>query len=99
MAVAFTGLGVRLWVGPEHYAASADFYRDKLGLKCAWRGPDASTFELPFGPTIVLEQFDPARDDEGHGDPSGRLTGLTLRVPDIAAAYAALKADGVMFMG
>jgi len=99
MPVAFTGLGMRLWVRPENYEASADFYRDKLGLTCTWRGPDASTFELPFGPTIVLETFDPAKDDEGHGDLSGRMTGLSLRVVDIAAAYETLRADGVSFMG
>jgi catechol 2,3-dioxygenase-like lactoylglutathione lyase family enzyme len=92
----FNGLGVRLWALPAQFAQTADFYRDVLALKCSWRD-DArrvATFELGFGPTLVLE-------GSGDGDRellAGRVTGLCLGVADVAASCAALHAKGVEFL-
>ena len=49
--VVFNDLGVRVWVLPEHFAATADFYEGQLALKCSWRDDvrRVATFELGYG--------------------------------------------------
>ena len=96
MDVVFNGLGVRLWAHPDAFAATADFYRDVLGLKCSWRDDDrhVATYELGYGPTLVLE-------GSGEGDRdklAGRITGICLGVADVAASFQALRARGVEFL-
>jgi len=96
MDAPFIGLGLRIWVLPDEFAATADFYGDALGLTCAWRD-DASrvaTYELGFGPTVVIEGFEPRA---GRERLFGRETGISLEVADIQAAYTILSARGVAF--
>jgi catechol 2,3-dioxygenase-like lactoylglutathione lyase family enzyme len=96
MNVIFNGLGVRLWALPDQFAATADFYRDVLGLKCSWRDDvrHVATYELGYGPTLVLEGS-----GEGDGDKlAGRITGICLGVGDVTASYQALMDRGVEFL-
>jgi catechol 2,3-dioxygenase-like lactoylglutathione lyase family enzyme len=83
-------------VTPEDFDATADFYGDALGLKCAWRSAEAgiATYEIGFGPTIVVERAEPA---PGRDARFGRFTGICLEVADIASAYLSLQARGVEF--
>ena len=100
--VTFNGFGMRIWVLAEHFNASADFYGETLGIRCSWRSEEQriATFELGFGPTIVLEVADPnEREAQGLSQIHARVTGMTLDVADIASVYATLKARGVPFMG
>ncbi|HZZ88571.1 MAG TPA: VOC family protein, partial [Caulobacteraceae bacterium] len=96
--VAFNGLGLRLWVKPDDFAATADFYAEAMGLKCTWRSDEqgVATYELGFGPTVVVERAEPTPE---HAPLLGRFTGFSFEVPDITAAYAALQARGVPFQG
>ncbi len=96
MSVIFNGVGMRIWVEPAHFAATADFYGETMGLKCTWRSEEqgVATYELGFGPTIVVERAEPG---PGHEGLFHRFTGLSLEVADIEAAYAALSARGVVF--
>jgi catechol 2,3-dioxygenase-like lactoylglutathione lyase family enzyme len=98
VSVIFNGLGIRLWVKPEHFEATCDFYGDALALKCTWRSPEqgVATYELGFGPTIVVERADAEAVREAL---FGRFTGVSLEVADIEAAYQALTARGVEFEG
>jgi catechol 2,3-dioxygenase-like lactoylglutathione lyase family enzyme len=98
MSVNFNGLGMRLWVLQEHFDATCDFYGDALGLKCTWRSSDqgVATYEVGFGPTIVVERKAPA---PGRETLFGRFTGLSLEVADIEAAYQAMVDRGVPFDG
>lgn len=100
MTIVFNGLGVRNWVLREHFAASAEFYGQALGLKQTYRSdPEGvATFEIGFGPTLVLECADPA-EEPGRPPLHGRVSGLSLEVADIDAAYAEMTARGVPFMG
>jgi catechol 2,3-dioxygenase-like lactoylglutathione lyase family enzyme len=100
MSVTFNGLGIRIWVAPEHFTATADFYRDRLGLECSWRDDPrhVATYELGFGPTLVLEAADAASDKE-HGQLEGRVTGICLGVADVEASYRALQNRGLEFVG
>jgi catechol 2,3-dioxygenase-like lactoylglutathione lyase family enzyme len=98
MNVIFNGLGIRLWVTPEHFEATCDFYCEALELKCTWRSAEqgVATYEIGFGPTIVVERADAEARREAL---FGRFTGMSLEVADIAAAYEALTARGVPFNG
>jgi catechol 2,3-dioxygenase-like lactoylglutathione lyase family enzyme len=96
MSVVFNDLGTRIWVNPEHFAATADFYRDKFDLKCSWRDDVryVAIFELGFGPTLVLEGS-----DEGDRDKlAGRISGVCLGVADVEASYRMLRERGVEFL-
>jgi catechol 2,3-dioxygenase-like lactoylglutathione lyase family enzyme len=96
--VIFNGLGLRLWATPDDFAATADFYGEALGLKCTWRSDaqGVATYELGFGPTVVVERAEPTAE---HAPILRRFTGFSFEVPDIDAAYAALQAHGVPFQG
>ncbi len=98
MNIVFNGLGMRIWTPPEHFDAVADFYGETLGLKCTWRSEQTgvATFELGFGPTIVVERAERTPQREPL---FGRYTGLSLEVADIEAAYTTMKARGVSFDG
>jgi predicted enzyme related to lactoylglutathione lyase len=53
-----------------------------------------ATFDLGFGPTVVLE-------GSGDGDReklAARITGICLGVADVEASYRALKDRGVPFL-
>lgn len=99
MSVTFNGLGVRIWVKPDDFAAAADFYRDMLALKCSWRDDlhHVATYELGYGPTVVLEGVDPFPPEEGERL-AARVTGICLGVADVEESYRALMARGVEFL-
>lgn len=98
MSVIFNGLGLRIWVKPDDFPATADFYGEALGLTRTWRNEDegVAVYELGFGPTIVVERAEPGPGNEAI---FSRFTGFSLEVADIAAAHAALTARGVVFEG
>jgi catechol 2,3-dioxygenase-like lactoylglutathione lyase family enzyme len=69
------------------------FYAGTLGLEIETEGPDDMEFRV--GP-VTLDIFNPA----SQGQPfAPTLGGLSLRVPDVAAARSALEAKGVEFEG
>jgi catechol 2,3-dioxygenase-like lactoylglutathione lyase family enzyme len=99
MALDLFALGIRLWTAPEHYAATADFYRDALELTQSYRddAQGIATFELGFAPaTLVVERSERTPEREML---FGRFTGVVLHTPDIAAAYAQLTERGARFDG
>ena len=69
------------------------FYGEVLGLEIETEGPDDMEFRLG---QVTLDIFNPASQGQLFA-PS--LGGLALRVPDVAAARAALEAKGVQFEG
>ena len=69
------------------------FYAETLGLEIETEG--AHDMEFRAG-QVTLDVFDPS----SQGRPfAPTLGGLALRVPDVAAARAALEANGVEFDG
>jgi catechol 2,3-dioxygenase-like lactoylglutathione lyase family enzyme len=67
------------------------FYREVLGLQPSPHDPD----EFEAG-NVTLSVWAPALD----GEPLvANSAGIALRVPDVAAARAALEAEGVPFLG
>ncbi len=76
---------------------AVDFYRDKLGvtgIRTAEEFPDY--VELPTeGATIALVR--PAEGSAGEGQAGGRVTGLTLTVPNLRTLHEELLGKGVMF--
>ena len=70
-----------------------EFYVGTLGLEVETEGQ--SDMELRLG-QVTLDIFDPS----SQGQPfAPTLGGVALRVPDVAAARAALEAKGVEFVG
>jgi catechol 2,3-dioxygenase-like lactoylglutathione lyase family enzyme len=99
MALDFFALGIRLWTPPEHYAATADFYRDALALAQSYRddAQGIATFELGFAPaTLVVERSERTPEREML---FARFTGVVLHTPDVAAAHAQLTERGARFDG
>jgi catechol 2,3-dioxygenase-like lactoylglutathione lyase family enzyme len=96
MDLGITNLGIRIWTPPEHFAATADFYRDVLGLTCTWRGEDIAIYEFSFGPTLAVERIE--RTPE-HAPILARFTGAVLTIPDIEATHRELTGKGVPFDG
>ena len=69
------------------------FYAETLGLEIETEGPDDMEFRAG---QVTLDIFNPA----SQGQPfAPSPAGLALRVPDVAAARAALEAKGVEFLG
>ncbi|MFI5041875.1 MAG: VOC family protein [Acidimicrobiales bacterium] len=69
------------------------FYAETLGLELETEGADDMEFRAG---QVTLDIFNPA----SQGQPfAPSLGGLALRVPDVAAARAALEAKGVTFVG
>jgi catechol 2,3-dioxygenase-like lactoylglutathione lyase family enzyme len=69
------------------------FYGEVLDLEIETEGSDDMEFRLG---QVTLDIFNPA----SQGQPfAPSLGGLALRVPDVAAARAALEAKGVQFEG
>ena len=69
------------------------FYAETLGLEIETEGADDMEFRVG---QVTLDIFNPA----SQGEPfAPSLGGLALRVPDVAAARAALEAKGVEFVG
>src|SRR5262249_47003358 len=52
MEIKFTGIGTRVFVEPQHFAASAEFYENTLSLKRTFRDDvnKVATYEFGFGP-------------------------------------------------
>lgn len=72
------------------------FYEQTLGLSL--RDPVAGALLFDGGGcTLIIEPCD--RSDPETSDLVGRFTAISLEVPDIEAAYAALDERGVLFDG
>ncbi|MBA3366375.1 MAG: VOC family protein [Actinobacteria bacterium] len=70
-----------------------DFFGRTLGLELETEGPDDMEFRAG---QVTLDIFNPA----SQGQPfAPSLGGVAFRVPDVAAARAALEAKGVEFRG
>lgn len=69
------------------------FYGEVLGLEIETEGSDDMEFRLG---QVTLDIFNPASQGQPFAPSVG---GLALRVPDVAAARAALEAKGVQFEG
>ena len=77
----------------EDIPRAKQFYSEVLGLEIETEGSDDMEFRLG---QVTLDIFNPA----SQGQPfAPSLGGLALRVPDVAAARAALEAKGVQFEG
>ena len=69
------------------------FYRETLGLEIETEGDHDMEFRAG---QVTLDIFDPASQCQPFAPTLG---GIALRVPDVAAARAALEAKGVDFEG
>ena len=100
MEIKFTGIGMRIYVLREHFAAAAEFYEKVLGLKLTFRSDayPVATFEFGFGPRLVLEVYEPNDDPRDEEQARPRFTGITLSVKDVEKTYEHLKAQGVPFL-
>ena len=83
---------VRLFV--EDLAAARSFYADLLGLRPVSLEPEALLFD--DGPLLIIE---PADDEARREGLVGRFAGVSLRVDDIEALHARLKASGCTITG
>jgi catechol 2,3-dioxygenase-like lactoylglutathione lyase family enzyme len=86
-----TQIGV-IMLGVKETARSVAFYRDQLGLtvKMAFEGftfLDAGTVTLVLSEALA----------RGTGGPIAGATEVVFSVPDVRAAYAALRSQGVDF--
>jgi catechol 2,3-dioxygenase-like lactoylglutathione lyase family enzyme len=88
---------VRIFCMPEAWRACTEFYRDVLELRLIGvdAGAGAAIFKIGDGPTLSLEQVDPA--DPADAEMVGRFTSISFRVDDIEAACRTLSARGVHF--
>jgi catechol 2,3-dioxygenase-like lactoylglutathione lyase family enzyme len=76
-------------------ARSKQFYGETLGLPLV--GPDATWPEYQLGENVSLYLIDPTNIGQTFTAPHS--SSIALRVPDVAAAQAALEAKGVEFHG
>lgn len=74
-------------------AVALPFYRDKLGLPLRVAADDGSFAVFEAGIMLILE---PSTDEP---ELAGRFAGLSLEVPDMAAAFQHLSDMGVEFDG
>lgn len=76
--------------------ASIPFYRDKLGLRLAFRADDHGWAEFETeGAALALSQ--PSADQDAMRAQIGGYTGIVFTVDDCEAAYKELSARGVNF--
>ncbi len=85
-------MAVRLFV--TDLARARRFYSDKLGLALSMDEPDYLIYDVG-GPMLIVEAVEP--DDPEAADLVGRFAGLSFKVDDIGATYAAMRAKGVTF--
>ncbi len=85
-------MAVRLFV--TDLPRAREFYAGMLGLTVTMDEPDYLIFEVG-GPMLIVETLDP--DDPEAPDLVGRFAGISFKVDDIGATYAALSAKGVTF--
>lgn len=87
---------VRIFV--TDWRRALDFYAKDVGLPVAFANEEMGWAELaPAGSHIGLERVDPS--DPESRELVGRFVGVSLRVPDIGAAYTELRSRGVEFVG
>ena len=84
---------VRLFV--EDLAAARTFYADLLGLQPISLEPPALLFDVG-GPILIIESADDEARKEGL---VGRFAGFSLRVDDVEALHAKLKAGDCAIPG
>jgi catechol 2,3-dioxygenase-like lactoylglutathione lyase family enzyme len=76
---------------------AVDFYTRVLGMPLSFRSDEMGWAQLgTAGAELALERA--AADDPETKDLVGRFVGLSLAVPDIAAAHRTLVARGVEFL-
>ncbi len=87
---------VRIWV--TDWKRALDFYAKTLGMTVGFANEDMGWAEITFpsGGRLGLERVEPA--DPEARESVGRFVGVSLSVPDVAAAYAELRAKGVEFL-
>jgi len=85
-------MAVRLFV--TDLARARRFYADRLGLTLSMDEPDYLIFDVG-GPMLIVERADP--EDPETADLIGRFAGISFKVDNIGATYAALAAKGVTF--
>jgi catechol 2,3-dioxygenase-like lactoylglutathione lyase family enzyme len=73
---------------------AVEFYRDVLGLPLRLHTPEFALFDTGSA-TLMIE---PGGNDPTDGALVGRFTGISLTTADLAAAYAALRDQGVDFL-
>jgi catechol 2,3-dioxygenase-like lactoylglutathione lyase family enzyme len=96
-AVAPLVTGVDFVVVPvRDFAVASHFYGEVLGLPCSARYGDMPGAEFETG-TVTLSVLQ--LDAFGGGEARPGTGAIALRVEDIAAARAALEAQGVAFSG
>ena len=84
--------GVRVWV--DDMAAARRFYGETLGLTAKWDMEMAVGYDLRTD--LIVERSDGGEQGESL---VGRFVGASIQVDDIQAAYEALTAKGVPFVG
>lgn len=86
---------VRIFV--TDWQRALEFYQKTLGMPVAFANEQMGWAELaPEGGHLALERAAPG--DEESGELVGRFVGVSLQVPDIAAAYTELRGKGVDFV-
>lgn len=91
----------RLFVARDEWQSCLDFYEGALGLQRLALDPEGGFAIFRCGqdlrPTLGLEAVEAGEAEDL--ELTGRFTGLSFRVADIAAVYQALTARGVAFEG
>ena len=94
MATSMQLYAIRIFV--RRWSEACEFYHSTLGLKERFRDDDIGWAEYDLGgPCFGVERVQPG-DADGEAM-VGRFVGVSLRVDDIAAAYASLRDQGVRF--
>jgi predicted enzyme related to lactoylglutathione lyase len=89
--------GVDFVALPTHdVRASAEFYGEKLGLRCSVYMPERNFVEFETG-NLTLSIIDAEKMGLGHHDPLRHE--VALHVDDVQAARKTLEARGVTFKG
>ena len=87
---------VRIFV--RHWTEACAFYGETLGLEERFRNDIMGWAEYDLGgPCLGIERV--SKDDAEGEALVGRFLGVSLRVEDIDARYADLRAKGVTFSG
>ena len=85
-----TGIDIHAYLVKDPKRATA-FYKNYLGLTASWEGDQGAEFELADGSTFGVWKM-----SDGTWHPSA---GVFFAVPDLKAAVAQLRSQGVKLLG